>query len=122
MRCVGHRLFLSSFCLHNTDRFNNPNLKPRRVPIQLRQSGDGGDGGLNGQGARFLIDTRTRKGPYFHLAQAAGCWAYTIYNKVQFFFLVFFNTPNSNYVAANPIMGYCRRDDMVARSVRAVET
>lgn len=56
-------------------------LKPRRVPIQLRQTGDNGDGGLENKGSRMLIDTRVRKGPYWHLSQEAGCWAYTVYNK-----------------------------------------
>jgi aminomethyltransferase len=66
--------------------FNNPNLKKRYVPIQLRQTGDGkgksGEGGLEGPGSRMLIDCRTRKGPYWHLSQEAGSWCYTIYNKI----------------------------------------
>lgn len=65
--------------------YNNPNLKKRYVPIQLRQTGDGtgksGEGGVDGEGARLLIDTRTRKGPFWHLSQEAGSWCYTIYNK-----------------------------------------
>merc|ERR1712196_430146 len=65
--------------------YNNANLKPRRVPIQLRQTGDGtgasGDGGLEGKGSRMLIDTRVRKGPYWHLSQESGSWCYTVYNK-----------------------------------------
>jgi len=62
--------------------FNNPKLKPRTVPVQLRQTGDGGDGGLHGKGSRLLIDTRIRKGPFWHLSQEAGAWCYQVYNKV----------------------------------------
>lgn len=66
--------------------FNNSNLKKRRIPIQLRQTGDGkgesGEGGVEGPGSRMLIDTRTRKGAYWHLSQEAGTWCYTIYNKI----------------------------------------
>jgi len=72
----------------NTDidaMYNNKNLKKRRVPIQLRQTGDGtgasGEGGLDGKGSRMLMDTRSRKGPYWHLSQESGSWCYTIYNK-----------------------------------------
>jgi len=72
----------------NTDidaMFNNPHLKQRRVPIQLRQTGDGtgasGEGGAEGKGSRMLMDTRSRKGPYWHLSQESGSWCYTIYNK-----------------------------------------
>ena len=61
-------------------------LKKRRVPIQLRQSGDSrskpGDEGLNAEGSRLLIDQRIRKGPYWHLSQAAGCWAHSVYNRI----------------------------------------
>jgi len=78
----------SSSPVKNTDidaMFNNPNLKSRRVPIQLRQTGDGtgasGEGGMEGKGSRMLIDCRTRKGPYWHLSQESGSWCYTIYNK-----------------------------------------
>jgi len=64
----------------------NKHLKPRYVPIQLRQSGDGsgasGEGGLEGYGSRMLIDTRVRKGPYWHLSQESGSWCYSIYNKI----------------------------------------
>ena len=49
-------------------------LKRRRVPINLRQSGD--------SGARILISTRIRKSPWWHLSKAAGCWAYTTYNHL----------------------------------------
>merc|ERR1719183_73734 len=56
----------------NTDTdamFNNPHLKKRYIPMQLRQTGDGkglsGEGGLEGKGSRMLIDCRTRKGPYW---------------------------------------------------------
>ena len=61
-------------------------LKKRHVPIQLRQSGDSrsvaGDVGINAEGSRILIDTRIRKGPYWHLSQAAGCWCHSVYNRV----------------------------------------
>jgi aminomethyltransferase len=61
-------------------------LKPRRVPIQLRQSGDSraepGNEGLNAEGSRILIDQRIRKGPYWHLSQAAGCWCHSVYNRI----------------------------------------
>jgi len=69
----------------NTDikaMFENNRLKPRKVPIQLRNTGDGGDGGLDGKGSRLLIDTRVRKGPYWHLSQEAGAWCYQVYNKI----------------------------------------
>ena len=49
-------------------------LKPRRVPINLRQSGN--------SDARMLISTRIRKSPWWHLSKAAGCWAYTTYNHM----------------------------------------
>ncbi len=49
-------------------------LKRRRVPINLRQSGD--------NDARILISTRIRKSPWWHLSKAAGCWAYTTYNHL----------------------------------------
>ncbi len=49
-------------------------LKPRRVPINLRQSGN--------SDARILISTRIRKSPWWHLSKAAGCWAYTTYNHM----------------------------------------
>ena len=49
-------------------------LKRRRVPINLRQSGD--------SEARILISTRIRKSPWWHLSKAAGCWAYTTYNHL----------------------------------------
>jgi len=67
----------------DTDKmFQNSRLKPRKVPIQLRQSGDAGDGGINGKGSRLLIDTRVRKGPYWHMSQEAGAWCYQVYNKI----------------------------------------
>jgi len=69
------------------EMFNNKNLKPRSVPIQLRNSGDGPNGtpdeaGMYGSGLRLLIDTRVRKGPFWHLSQEEGAWCYQIYNKV----------------------------------------
>jgi len=72
----------STVCEDIAAMFDNPRLKPRRVPIQLRNSGDAGDGGLNGKGSRLLIDTRIRKGPFWHLSQEAGAWCYQVYNKV----------------------------------------
>ena len=61
-------------------------LKERRVPIQLIQSGDSralpGDEGLRAEGSRVLIDTRVRKGPYWHLSQEAGCWCHSVYNRI----------------------------------------
>ena len=64
------------------DMFENSRLKKRHVPIQLRQSGDNGDEGILAEGSRLLVDTRLRKGPYWHLSQAAGCWCYSVYNHV----------------------------------------
>ena len=49
-------------------------LKPRNVPINLRQSGS--------SDARMLISTRIRKSPYWHLTHREGCWAYTVYNHM----------------------------------------
>ena len=49
-------------------------LKRRRVPINLRQSGN--------SEARMLISTRIRKSPWWHLSKEAGCWAYTTYNHM----------------------------------------
>jgi glycine cleavage system aminomethyltransferase T len=76
---------VSNSPVKNTDidaMYKNSRLKQRKVPIQLRQSGDAGDGGLNGEGSRLLIDTRVRKGPYWHLSQEAGAWCYQVYNKI----------------------------------------
>ncbi len=49
-------------------------LKARRVPVNLRQSGD--------SDVKMLIYTRERKSPYWHLSQRHGCWAATIYNHI----------------------------------------
>ena len=61
-------------------------LKPRNVPIQLRQSGDSRDEpgleGIAAEGSRILIDQRVRKGPYWHLSQEAGCWCHSVYNRI----------------------------------------
>ena len=61
-------------------------LKKRNVPIQLRQSGDSraqpGLEGIAAEGSRMLIDQRVRKGPYWHLSQAAGCWCHSVYNRI----------------------------------------
>jgi aminomethyltransferase len=62
--------------------FANPRLKARKVPIQLRQSGDLGGDGISTEGHRMLIDARTRKGPFFHLSQQAGAWCFTHYNRM----------------------------------------
>lgn len=48
-------------------------VKPRHVPINLRQTGN--------SDARMLISTRIRKSPYWHLSRREGCWAYTVYNR-----------------------------------------
>ena len=64
------------------DMFENSRLKKRRIPIQLRQSGDNGDEGLLAEGSRLLVDTLIHKGPYWHLSQAAGAWCYSVYNHV----------------------------------------
>ena len=47
-------------------------LKPRTLPINLRQSGN--------SDARMLISTRVRKSAWWHMSKAAGCRAYTVYN------------------------------------------
>ena len=47
-------------------------LKRRKLPINLRQSGN--------SDALMLISTRVRKSPWWHMSKAAGCWAYTTYN------------------------------------------
>jgi glycine cleavage system aminomethyltransferase T len=46
----------------------------RVVPINLRQTGP--------TPVQLLISTRIRKGPYWHLAVAAGCWRAEVYNRV----------------------------------------
>ncbi len=67
-------------------KVDNPNFKKRTVPIQMRQTGDSptkfGDTGIDAEGARILIDTRVRKGPYWHLSQEQGCWCYSVYNRI----------------------------------------
>lgn len=47
--------------------------KNRRVPINLRQSGPGGD-------PRVMIHTYLRKGPYWHLSDRHGCWCYSAHS------------------------------------------
>ena len=49
-------------------------LKRRKVPINLRQSGN--------SDAQMLISARIRKSPWWHLSKEAGCWAYTTYNHM----------------------------------------
>jgi glycine cleavage system aminomethyltransferase T len=76
---------VSNSKVKNTDidaMYKDSRLKQRKVPIQMRQTGDAGDGGLNGEGSRLLIDTRVRKGPFWHLSQEAGAWCYQVYNKI----------------------------------------
>ena len=46
----------------------------RLVPYNLRQSGP--------TPQQMLISTRVRKSPYWHLAVEAGCWRYTVYNRM----------------------------------------
>lgn len=46
----------------------------RRVPVNLRNSGD--------HDAKMLISQRIRKSPFHHLSQEAGAWCYTIYNRI----------------------------------------
>lgn len=46
----------------------------RRVPLNLRQSGD--------SNAKMLISTRVRKSPYWHLSERHGCYSYTVYNHM----------------------------------------
>ena len=50
------------------------NLKRRKLPINLRQSGN--------SDAQMLISTRVRKSPWWHMSKAAGCRAYTTYNHM----------------------------------------
>ena len=61
-------------------------MKNRKVPYQLIQSGDSrekpGDEGILAEGSRILIDTRIRKGPYWHLSQKEGCWCHSVYNRI----------------------------------------
>ena len=46
----------------------------RRVPVNLRNSGD--------HDAKMLISQRIRKSPFHHLSQEAGAWCYTTYNRI----------------------------------------
>lgn len=48
--------------------------KERKVPVNLRQSGN--------SDIRLLLSTRVRKSPYWHLSVESGCWAATVYNKM----------------------------------------
>lgn len=48
--------------------------KDRKVPINLRQSGD--------DGMRMLISTRVRKSPFWHKSLEAGAWCCTVYNHM----------------------------------------
>lgn len=46
----------------------------RKVPINLRQSGD--------PGIELLISNRVRKSAYWHLSCEEGCWRATVYNRM----------------------------------------
>ena len=87
--------------------FNNPHLKRRSVPIQLRQSGDLGGDGMEAPGSRMLIDARTRKGPFFHLSQRAGAWAFTHYNVSQNQSRATIDSKSDTCRTSTPIMGHC---------------
>jgi aminomethyltransferase len=50
-----------------------PQFKPRRIPVNLRQSGGGND-------PRIMIHPYLRKGPYFHLSARHGCWCYSAHS------------------------------------------
>jgi len=56
-------------------------IKKRIQPYNLRQSGDGAGEGIDGKGLRLCLEQRLIKSPFFHLAQQAGCWCFTVYNK-----------------------------------------
>jgi len=62
--------------------YSSKHLRSRHLPLQLRQSGDGGAGGVHGTGSRLLVDTRVRKGPFWHLSQEQGSWCYSVYNRM----------------------------------------
>ena len=49
-------------------------LGQRKVPVNLRQSGN--------SDAEILTSTRLRKSPYWHRSHEAGCWSYTVYNRM----------------------------------------
>lgn len=69
-----HALDVSSASNENDAPLYLPKLKRRRVPINLRQSGN--------SDAKMLISTRVRKSPYWHLSHQEGCWSYTVYNRI----------------------------------------
>lgn len=48
--------------------------KDRKVPVNLRQSGD--------DGMRMLISTRVRKSPFWHKSLEEGAWCCTVYNHM----------------------------------------
>ena len=48
--------------------------RERMVPINLRQSGY--------TDAEILTSTRVRKSPYWHKSHEAGCWSYSVYNRM----------------------------------------
>ena len=63
-----------------TETRPEPELPPlkaneeRKVPINVRQSGY--------TDAEILTSTRVRKSPYWHRTHEAGCWAYSVYNRM----------------------------------------
>lgn len=73
---MNHAAALDPSSLSPQDEFpvHLPKLKQRRVPINLRQSGN--------SDAKMLISTRVRKSPYWHLSHQEGCWCYTVYNRI----------------------------------------
>lgn len=86
MRAVACKMLNTRGILSSVRSFSSfldsPHLKKRHVPIQLLQSGDRGGEGLHADGVRLLIDTRTRKGPFFHRSLEAGAWCATHYNNM----------------------------------------
>ncbi len=51
-----------------------PINESRAVPVNLRQTGY--------TDAEILTSTRIRKSPFWHKSHEAGCWAYTVYNRM----------------------------------------
>ncbi len=49
-------------------------VKNRKIPVNVRQSGD--------EGMRMLISTRVRKSPFWHKSLEAGAWCCTVYNHM----------------------------------------
>ncbi|OBX37628.1 hypothetical protein A8U91_02003 [Halomonas elongata] len=59
---------------HNVNFQQSIDQSERRVPVNLRQSGD--------PGIQLLLSNRVRKSPYWHLSVEAGCWKATVYNRM----------------------------------------